>query len=59
VRFAGATVFGNQDAIAQRILASARFQRASRHTVEPAAAAPAGESDASVTMRPPLNLSSM
>jgi hypothetical protein len=48
----GAPVFGNQDAIAQRSSPGLASNRANRHTVEHAAAAPAGENRASVTIRP-------
>jgi hypothetical protein len=44
--------YGNQDAIAQRSSPVLASNRANRHTVEHAAAAPAGENDASVTIRP-------
>src|SRR6266700_8406345 len=47
-----APVFGNQDAIAQRSSPGLASNRANRHTVEHTAAAPAGENDASVTIRP-------
>jgi len=47
----GATVFGNQDAIAQRSSPVLVSTRANRHTLEHAAAAPAGENDASVPIR--------
>ena len=43
--------FGNQDAIAQRSSPGLVCTRANRHIVEHAAAAPAGETDASVPIR--------
>jgi hypothetical protein len=43
-----------KDAIAERSSPGLALTRANRHTVEHSAAAPAGENDASVTIRPPI-----